>query len=68
MTAYETLLCETHPEVIETVKQYDAVAARLAELSPAQIRDAFRAAGYSPEQVEAYASTVEARIAELQQL
>ena len=44
------------------------IAARLAELSPAQIRDAFRAAGYSPEQVEAYASTVEARIAELQQL
>lgn len=44
------------------------IAARLAELSPAQIRDAFRAAGYSPEQVEAYASTVEARIAELQEL
>src|SRR6266576_184188 len=44
------------------------VAARLSELSPKQIRDAFRAAGYSPEEVEAYASTVEARIAELQRL
>lgn len=40
----------------------------LAELSPEQIRDAFRAAGYSPEQVEAYATTVEARIAELKRL
>jgi len=44
------------------------IAARLAELSPEQIRDAFRAAGYSPEHVEAYARTVEARIAELQRL
>jgi len=40
----------------------------LAELTPEQIRDAFRAAGYSPEQVEAYATTLEARIAELKQL
>lgn len=40
----------------------------LAQLSPEQIRDAFRAAGYSPEQVEAYATTVEARIAELKRL
>jgi hypothetical protein len=40
----------------------------LAELSPEQIRDAFRAAGYSPAQVEAYATTVEARIAELKRL
>jgi hypothetical protein len=44
------------------------IASRLAELSPRQIRDAFRAAGYHPDQVEAYASTVEARIAELQRL
>jgi hypothetical protein len=44
------------------------IAARLAELSPEQIRDAFRAAGYSSQQVEAYASTIEARIAELQEL
>ncbi len=40
----------------------------LAQLSPEQIRDAFRAAGYSPAQVEAYATTVEARIAELKRL
>ena len=32
MTAYEALLCETRPEVVETEKQYVAVAARLAEL------------------------------------
>jgi hypothetical protein len=40
----------------------------LAKLSPQQIRDAFRAAGYSSEQVEAFATVVEARIAELQRL
>jgi hypothetical protein len=44
------------------------IAAYLAQLSPEQIRDAFRAASYSPEQVEAYATTVEARIAELNRL
>jgi hypothetical protein len=44
------------------------MAGYLAQLSPEQIRDAFRAAGYSPEQVEAYATTVEARIAELNRL
>jgi HTH-type transcriptional regulator/antitoxin HigA len=31
-TAYETLLRETRPEVIETDEQYEAVTARLAEL------------------------------------
>ena len=40
----------------------------LAQLSPEQIRDAFRAAGYSPEQVQSFAAVVEARIAELNQL
>ena len=40
----------------------------LSQLSPQQLRDAFRAAGYSPGQVEAYATTVQARIAELQRL
>lgn len=44
------------------------MASRLAELTPSQIRDAFRAAGYSSEQIEAYAGTVEARIAALQRL
>lgn len=40
----------------------------LAQLSPDQIRDAFRAAGYSPEQIDAYAAVVEARIAKLKTL
>jgi hypothetical protein len=44
------------------------IGSLLAELSPERIRDAFRAAGYSPNQVEAYASTVQARIAELERL
>lgn len=37
----------------------------LARLSPSQIRDAFRAAGYTPEEVEGFAGVVEQRIAEL---
>ena len=40
----------------------------LAQLSPDQIRDAFRAAGYSPEQVEGFSAVVEERIAELNKL
>jgi hypothetical protein len=44
------------------------IGSLLAQLSPEQIRSAFRAAGYSPEDVELYASTVEARIAELKKL
>ncbi len=40
----------------------------LAQLSPQQIRDAFRAGGYSPQQVEAFSRIVEQRIAELEQL
>jgi hypothetical protein len=34
----------------------------LARLSPQQIRDAFRAAGYSPEEVEGYTKIIERRI------
>jgi hypothetical protein len=41
------------------------IASLLSQLSPDQIRDAFRAGGYSPEQVEAYAAAMQARIAEL---
>jgi hypothetical protein len=41
---------------------------QLARLSHAQICDAFRAAGYSPEQVEGFAGVVEERIAELNAL
>jgi hypothetical protein len=40
----------------------------LAKLSPAQIRDAFRGAGYSPRQVEGFSLVVERRIGELQGL
>jgi hypothetical protein len=37
----------------------------LARLSPAQIRDAFRAAGYTPEETEGFAKVVERRIGQL---
>jgi hypothetical protein len=40
----------------------------LAQLSPDQIRDAFRAGGYAPDQVEGFAKIVEGRIAELNKL
>ncbi len=40
----------------------------LARLSPAQIRDAFRAGGYSPEETDAFANVVEERIAMLNKL
>ncbi len=40
----------------------------LAKLSPQQIRDAFRAAAYSPEEVEEFATVVEERIGELTKL
>ena len=41
------------------------IASLLTQLTPQQIRDAFRAGGYSPEQVEGFAQAVEKRIAEL---
>ncbi len=40
----------------------------LGKLSPEQIRDGFRAGGYSPEEVEGFATVVESRIAELNKL
>ncbi len=40
----------------------------LAKLSPDQIRDAFRSAGYSPQEVEGFAQVVLERIAELNSL
>ena len=40
----------------------------LARLSPNQIRDAFRAAGYSPREVEGFAAVLEHRIEELNRL
>lgn len=40
----------------------------LAQLSQDQIKSAFRAAGYSPEDIDAFSAVVEKRIAELNQL
>jgi hypothetical protein len=40
----------------------------LGRLSPSQIRDAFRAAGYAPEDVEGFATVLESRIAQLNAL
>jgi hypothetical protein len=40
----------------------------LARLSPRQVRDAFRASGYSPEETEAFAKLMEKRIALLTDL
>jgi hypothetical protein len=40
----------------------------LARLSSAQIRDAFRSAGYSPDEVEGFAKAFEDRIAQLEEL
>lgn len=44
------------------------IAEELGKLSPEQIRDAFRGAGYSQEQVEGFARVVEQRIANLREL
>lgn len=40
----------------------------LGQLSAEQIRDCFRAAGYSPAEVEGFAKVVQGRIADLNQL
>jgi hypothetical protein len=40
----------------------------LAKLSPEQIRDAFRAGGYSPDEVEGFAAVLETRIQDLKRL
>jgi hypothetical protein len=44
------------------------IAGLLSQLSHDQVRDAFRAAGYAPQQVDAYTTEVESRIAELKKL
>jgi hypothetical protein len=40
----------------------------LARLSPQQIRDAFRAGGYSPDEVEQFTTVIQGRIGELEKL
>jgi hypothetical protein len=44
------------------------IASLLSQLTPKQIGDAFRAAGYSPDEVEAYSHAVLERIGELSRL
>jgi hypothetical protein len=44
------------------------IAEILAQLSPEQVRDAFRAAGYTPDEVEGFSKVVEGRIAQLHKL
>jgi hypothetical protein len=44
------------------------IAGLLAQLKPSQIEDAFRAAGYSQKEIEAFSAVVEKRIAQLQSL
>jgi hypothetical protein len=48
-----------------TVEQARWIGGLLSRLSDQQIKDAFRAGGYSPEEVEMLAATVRARINEL---
>jgi hypothetical protein len=56
--------------IVQGIPVRDAVwvGGLLARLTPEQIRDAFRAAGYQPAEVEGFAKVVEKRIAELNQL
>jgi hypothetical protein len=64
-------LSELHNRSIgKHISRADAIWAGslLVQLTPEQIRDAFRAGGYSPEQAEAFASVVEKRIAQLNAL
>jgi hypothetical protein len=44
------------------------IGSLLSQLTPQQIRDAFRAAGYTPEQVEAYSTALQTRIDSLARL
>jgi hypothetical protein len=44
------------------------IGSLLAQLTPDQIRDAFRAAGYNPQEIEAYTQAVTSRIQELKAL
>lgn len=52
---------------VKNIPRADAhwIGQRLSQLTDAQIRDCFRAAGFSPEEVAGYANTVEGRIAQL---
>jgi hypothetical protein len=51
-----------------TVAQAKWLGNILGQLSDAQIKDAFRAANYSPEQIDALSAVVKERIAQLNSL
>jgi len=57
-------------QVVRGIPIADArwIGGLLAQLTPQQIRDAFRAAGYQPDEVDGFAKVVEKRIAALNQL
>ena len=57
-------------KVAKNIPRADAkwLGERLAQLSERQIRDCFRAAGYSPDEVDAYTTAVQQRIAQLNAL
>jgi hypothetical protein len=71
VTAFEFRCCggTVHP-VVQHIPRADArwVGQRLSQLSDEQIRDCFRAASFSPEDVETYLKVVRKRIAELNAL
>jgi len=56
--------------IVHNIPRGDAlwIGHLLSNLSPDQIRDAFRAAGYTQEQVDPYTKVVQDRIAELNRL
>ena len=57
-------------DLVHNIPREDArwIGHLLSGLSPDQIRDAFRAAGYTPDQVEGFTRVVQGRIAELNEL
>lgn len=66
---------ETTPDHVNVARFKDIpradakwLGALLSKLSADQIRDCFRAAGYSPEEIEGYTQAVQARISALNQL
>jgi len=71
VTAFEFRCCggSVHP-VVEHIPRADArwVGQRLSRLSDEQIRDCFRASGFSPEEVETYLKAVRKRLSELNAL
>ena len=71
MFALHYYLHEVHVRWVgKHVPRKDAkwIGSLLAQLSPEQIRDAFRAGGYSREQIAAFTAVVQKRIAELNEL